>query len=89
RGQNKPCIDLETGMCYVTSQNHGFAVKEERLEEYGLTVWWLNADDMTIEGIKHRRKPVIATQFHPEASPGPYDTEYVFDLFMNMMGVNG
>ncbi|RLF11893.1 MAG: carbamoyl-phosphate synthase small subunit, partial [Thermoprotei archaeon] len=41
RGQNKPCIDLETGMCYVTSQNHGFAVKEERLEEYGLTVWWL------------------------------------------------
>ncbi|MHC1601551.1 MAG: glutamine-hydrolyzing carbamoyl-phosphate synthase small subunit [Candidatus Nezhaarchaeales archaeon] len=89
RGQNKPCIDLESGVCYVTSQNHGFAVREDALKDSGLALWFLNADDMTVEGIKHRKKPVIAVQFHPEASPGPYDTEYVFDLFVNMMGVNG
>ncbi|MHC1629000.1 MAG: glutamine-hydrolyzing carbamoyl-phosphate synthase small subunit [Candidatus Nezhaarchaeales archaeon] len=89
RGQNKPCIDLESGVCYVTSQNHGFAVREDTLKDSGLALWFLNADDMTVEGIKHRKKPVIAVQFHPEASPGPYDTEYVFDLFVNMMGVNG
>lgn len=88
RGQNKPCIDLDTGICYVTSQNHGFAVHEGSLKGSGLSIWFLNADDMTIEGIKHTRKPIIAVQFHPEASPGPYDTEYVFDLFVNMMGVN-
>ncbi|MEM1901065.1 MAG: glutamine-hydrolyzing carbamoyl-phosphate synthase small subunit [Candidatus Nezhaarchaeales archaeon] len=87
RGQNKPCIDLESGMCYVTSQNHGFAVDETSLKGSGLSTWFLNADDMTVEGIKHARKPVIAVQFHPEASPGPYDTEYVFDLFANMIGV--
>lgn len=89
RGQNKPCLDLESGICYVTSQNHGFAVREDTLKDSGLALWFLNADDMTVEGIKHRKKPVIAVQFHPEASPGPYDTEYVFDLFVNMMGVNG
>ncbi|MCS7139238.1 MAG: glutamine-hydrolyzing carbamoyl-phosphate synthase small subunit [Candidatus Nezhaarchaeota archaeon] len=88
RGQNKPCIDLESGRCYVTSQNHGFAVREDTLKDSGLSIWFLNADDMTIEGIKHRRKPIIAAQFHPEASPGPYDTEYIFDLFINIMGVN-
>ncbi len=89
RGQNKPCIDLESGVCYVTSQNHGFAIREDTLKDTGLALWFLNADDMTVEGIKHRKKPLIAVQFHPEASPGPYDTEYVFDLFVNMMGVNG
>jgi len=88
RGQNKPCVDLETGICYVTSQNHGFAVREDTLRDTGLSVWFLNADDMTVEGLKHRKKPVIAVQFHPEASPGPYDTEYIFDAFANMMGVN-
>jgi len=88
RGQNKPCVDLETGVCYVTSQNHGFAVREDTLRDTGLSVWFLNADDVTVEGLKHRKKPVIAVQFHPEASPGPYDTEYIFDAFANMMGVN-
>jgi len=88
RGQNKPCVDLETGICYVTSQNHGFAVREDTLGGTGLSVWFLNADDMTVEGLKHRKKPVIAVQFHPEASPGPYDTEYIFDVFANMMGVD-
>ncbi|RLE50156.1 MAG: carbamoyl-phosphate synthase small subunit [Candidatus Methanomethylicota archaeon] len=82
RGQNKPCIDLTTGRSYVTSQNHGYAVKPEGLKDLGFRVWFINADDKTVEGIAHLNKPVFATQFHPEASPGPYDTLWVFDLFV-------
>ncbi len=81
RGHNKPCIDLDTGRCYVTSQNHGYAVDAKSLSGTGLRVWFVNADDGSVEGLKHVSKPVIATQFHPEASPGPRDTEWVFDLF--------
>lgn len=81
RGQNKPSIDLTTGKSYVTSQNHGFAVDPASLKNTNLEVWWVNADDKTIEGIKHKNQPIIAVQFHPEASPGPYDTLFVFDIF--------
>lgn len=88
RGQNKPCIDLDSGFCYVTSQNHGFAVRKDSLNGTDLSVWWLNADDKTIEGLKHCCKPVISVQFHPEASPGPYDTGFVFDIFIKLMGLS-
>ncbi|MEM3615895.1 MAG: carbamoyl-phosphate synthase small subunit, partial [Candidatus Methanomethylicia archaeon] len=54
----------------------------------GLIVWWLNADDKTIEGLKHSKKPLISVQFHPEASPGPYDTSFVFDMFIELMELN-
>jgi len=82
RGQNKPCVDLDTGLCYVTSQNHGYAVDPSSLEDTGLHVWFLNADDRTVEGVKHGSRPCLAVQFHPEARPGPYDTDWVFDLFL-------
>jgi len=85
RGQNKPCIDLETGLCYVTSQNHGYAVDPSSLEGTGLKVWFINADDKTVEGIKHQSRPYIAVQFHPESEPGPWDTLWVFDLFARIM----
>ncbi|MEM4700147.1 MAG: glutamine-hydrolyzing carbamoyl-phosphate synthase small subunit, partial [Candidatus Nezhaarchaeales archaeon] len=78
RGQNKPCIDLDTGLCYVTSQNHGYAVDPNSLKGTGLRVWFLNADDKTVEGIRHESRPCLAVQFHPEARPGPYDTEWIF-----------
>ncbi|MGB9728315.1 MAG: glutamine-hydrolyzing carbamoyl-phosphate synthase small subunit [Thermoprotei archaeon] len=81
RGQNKPSINLITKKSYVTSQNHGFAVNPDSLKNTGLEVWWINADDKTVEGIKHKNKPILAVQFHPEASPGPYDTLFVFDIF--------
>lgn len=81
RGQNKPCIDLLSGRCLVTSQNHGFSVKEESLSSTKLHPWFMNADDKTIEGIVHETKPCISVQFHPEASPGPLDASYVFDAF--------
>jgi carbamoyl-phosphate synthase small subunit len=82
RGQNKPCIDVETGKCYITSQNHGYAVDEETLKNTELKVWFRNADDKTVEGIKHISKPIISVQYHPEASPGPYDTSWIFLKFL-------
>jgi carbamoyl-phosphate synthase small subunit len=85
RGHNKPCVDLTTGKSYVTSQNHGFAVAPDALKETGLKPWFINADDKTIEGVKHLKKPCMAVQFHPEAFPGPYDTGFVFDVFENMV----
>jgi carbamoyl-phosphate synthase small subunit len=85
RGQNHPCIELDTNLCYITSQNHGYAIKPESLEETGLKVTYLNANDRTVEGISHERKPVFAVQFHPEAAPGPYDTTFIFDLFVKKL----
>ena len=84
RGQNKPCIDLSSGRCYVTSQNHGFAVDPETLPQ-DFKVSWLNADDKTVEGIICRNKPVSGVQFHPEASPGPYETGFLFDNFIKLL----
>ena len=82
RGQNKPCVDLTTGRGYVTSQNHGYALSEETLRKTELRKWFVNADDGTIEGIYHESRPCMAVQFHPEATPGPYDTTFVFDRFL-------
>lgn len=85
RGQNKPCIDLRTGRCLVTSQNHGYTVDGKTLEGTGLEPWFLNVDDKTIEGLTHKTKPCISVQFHPEASPGPVDAGYVFDIFKDLV----
>ncbi len=84
RAQNQPCIDVETQHCYITSQNHGFAVDEKSLKP-GWKVWLKNANDQTIEGIKHKTLPFFAAQFHPEASPGPVDTMNFFDQFVEML----
>ena len=81
RGQNKPCVDLRTGRSLVTSQNHGYSVKEESLRGTGLAPWFVNADDHTLEGLIHEKSPCISVQFHPEASPGPVEAGYVFDVF--------
>lgn len=82
RGQNHPCVDLSTGKCYITSQNHGYTINDESLKETEFDVWFKNVNDKTVEGIKHRKKPVFGTQFHPEASPGPYEMGFLFDCFM-------
>lgn len=86
RGQNKPCIDLRNNQSYVTSQNHGYGIDPKSLDGTGFHAWFANADDDTIEGIEHSSKPVIAVQFHPEASPGPYDCMFVFDRFKEIIG---
>ena len=84
RSANQPCTDLKTGRCYITSQNHGYAVNAKTLPK-GWEVWFKNANDGTVEGIKHIRKPWFAVQFHPEASPGPEDAAYLFDEFIDLM----
>jgi carbamoyl-phosphate synthase small subunit len=85
RSQNQPALDLKTNRCYITTQNHGYAVDEKCLETSPLECWFLNANDKTVEGVKHRSKPVFAVQWHPEASPGPYDTGFLFDTFSKFM----
>jgi len=82
RSQNQPALDLRTNRCYVTTQNHGYAVSKDSLEKTDLEAWFINANDRTIEGIKHRQLPAFAVQWHPEAAPGPYDTEFLFDEFL-------
>ncbi len=86
RGQNKPVKDLRTGRCYITSQNHGFAVKRESLKEADLVEWFVNPDDETLEGTYHKYLPIATVQFHPESSPGPMDTSWIFDLFAKAIG---
>ena len=81
RSQNQPCLNLETKGCYITSQNHGYAVDAKSLPS-DWKVWFTNANDGSVEGIKHRTKPWSAVQFHPEASPGPTDTAWIFDNFL-------
>lgn len=85
RGQNKPCIDKNSNQVYVTSQNHGYGIDPESMKKTGFKVWFSNADDSTVEGIEHSSKPIIAVQFHPEASPGPYDCMFVFDRFSEII----
>lgn len=80
RGQNQPCIDLETKRCYITSQNHGYAVAAESLPSNWI-VSFKNLNDGSVEGIRHKTKPYFAVQFHPEASPGPTDTLWLFNKF--------
>ena len=86
RGGNKPVIDLRTGRGYITSQNHGYAVDLESIKGSGFKPMFENADDHTNEGIYHPKKPIFSAQFHPEAYPGPEDTEYLFDEFLKNMG---
>ncbi len=85
RGQNQPCIDLETGRCYITSQNHGYAVDERTLPD-DWQPWFRNANDGTNEGIRHTTKPWRAIQFHPEAHPGPEDLHGLIDDFIAGLG---
>jgi carbamoyl-phosphate synthase small subunit len=84
RSQNQPCIEVGTKRCYITSQNHGYAVDGRTLPQ-GWEPWFVNANDGTNEGIRHTTKPFRSVQFHPEAAPGPVDTAILFDDFKRMM----
>ena len=85
RGVNQPVRDLQTGHCYVTSQNHGYAVREDSLPA-GWQPWFVNINDGSNEGIRSASDPYFSVQFHPEASPGPQDTAFLFDDFLRLAG---
>ncbi len=84
RGVNHPVKELATGKISITSQNHGFCVEEKSLPQ-DVEVTHVNMNDMTLEGMRHKKHPVFSVQYHPEASPGPHDAAPLFDRFINMM----
>ena len=86
RGANQPCTEIgedgkETDKCIITSQNHGFAVTNDIPKDW--RIWWKNANDGTTEGVRHKSGKFFAVQFHPEATPGPEDANYLFDEFID------
>jgi carbamoyl-phosphate synthase small subunit len=84
RSQNQPCVRVGSKQCYITSQNHGFAVDNRSLPREWQP-WFINANDGTNEGILHKSKPFYGVQFHPEASPGPVDTHFIFEKFVDKL----
>lgn len=85
RGGNHPVKDLSTGRVYISSQNHGYVIKGETIKEDVAEVSFINVNDNTIEGLRYKNKKIRTVQFHPEACPGPQDTAYLFDEFMDVM----
>lgn len=85
RSHNQPVMDLVTRRAFVTSQNHGYAVLQESLPQ-DWESWFVNLNDQTNEGIRHKYRPFRSVQFHPEAAAGPRDTAYLFDEFLHMVG---
>jgi carbamoyl-phosphate synthase small subunit len=88
RGGNHPVRDLSTGRVYITSQNHGYMVDTDTVDPSVAVPAYVNVNDQTNEGLKYLNKNIFTVQFHPEASPGPRDSGYLFDRFIEMMGGN-
>jgi carbamoyl-phosphate synthase small subunit len=85
RGGNHGVKDLDKDRCYITSQNHGYAVESESIKKSGMIVTHVNLNDGTVEGMRHKNLPVYSVQFHPEGAPGPGDSAYLFDKFIDLM----
>ncbi len=85
RGANQPVKNLRSGRIEVTSQNHGFAVAPDSLSDKDVEITHINLNDNTLEGFRHRRYPMVAVQYHPEAAPGPHDARYLFTEFKQLM----
>lgn len=84
RGHNQPCMETQTGRCFITSQNHGYAIDAKSLPR-NWQVSFKNLNDDSVEGIEHSSKPFFSVQFHPEASPGPTDTAWLFEKFRKIL----
>jgi len=84
-GANQPVKDLKTGKVYISVQNHGFCVDIDSLNKKEIEITHINLNDNTLEGMRHKKLPIFSAQFHPEASPGPHDTAYLFEKFVEMI----
>lgn len=84
RGANQPVKDLPSGRVSITSQNHGFAVDPQSLKREDVEITQINLNDKTVEGMRHKKLPIFSVQYHPEASPGPHDTDALFDEFRQL-----
>jgi carbamoyl-phosphate synthase small subunit len=84
RGLNQPC-GLTQQQVEITSQNHGFAIDADSLDDVDVEITHLNLNDRTVAGIKHKTLPLFSVQYHPEASPGPHDADYLFEQFINLI----
>jgi carbamoyl-phosphate synthase small subunit len=86
RGLNHPVKNLKTGLCEITTQNHGFAVDAKAIAaSENVEVTHVNLNDGTVEGIKIKNKPAFSVQYHPESTPGPFDSRYLFDDFFSLI----
>lgn len=85
RGSNHPVKDLQKNKIYITSQNHGYVVRKDSLEKNKIVMTHINMNDGTLEGFRHKMLPILSVQFHPEAGPGPQDSQYIFDDFIQMI----
>jgi carbamoyl-phosphate synthase small subunit len=85
RGANHPVKNIVTGRVEITTQNHGFCVDGESIKDPEIQITHINLNDQTLEGMRHRSLPIFSVQYHPEASPGPHDSSYLFDEFINLM----
>jgi carbamoyl-phosphate synthase small subunit len=85
RGANQPVKDVVSGRVAITSQNHGFAVDPQSLNQDDVQISQVNLNDQTVEGMRHKKLPIFSVQYHPEASPGPHDADLLFEEFRQMI----
>ena len=85
RGGNHPVLNLETDKIEITSQNHSYAVEEDSIKQTSLKITHKNILDNTVEGVECKKDKIFSVQYHPESAPGPQDSGYLFDKFINLM----